>query len=56
MEGISLIDGQVRCCSMLHCGAEVLTLAQVLIIKKDFDGYVASRMAGGQLPPDCQGQ
>lgn len=53
LEGISLIDGAVRACSMFHCGAEVLTLRQVLAIKRDFDAYVASRQAGGELPPDA---
>jgi hypothetical protein len=50
LEGISLIDGQIRACSMFHCGAEELTLDQVLVIKADFDAYVAARAAGGDLP------
>jgi hypothetical protein len=54
LEGISLLDGRIRACSMFHCGAELLTIQHVLVIKKDFDGYVASRQAGGDLPkPDA---
>lgn len=52
LEGISLIDGTVRACSMFHCGAEVLTLRQVIAIKRDFNAYVASRQAGGETPPE----
>ena len=37
MEGISLIDGQIRCCSVRHCGAEPLTIAQALVIKRDHE-------------------
>jgi len=51
MEGISLIDGQIRRCSVFHCGAEPLTLAQALAIKHDHAAYVAHRVAGGDLPP-----
>jgi len=36
---------------MFHCGAEELTLVQVLSIKADFEAYVAARVAGGDLPP-----
>jgi hypothetical protein len=52
MEGISLIDGQIRRCSVLYCGAEPLTLAQALAIKRDHAAYVAHRVSGGDLPPD----
>ena len=51
MEGISLIDGQIRRCSVFHCGAEPLTVAQALAIKRDHAAYVAHRVAGGDLPP-----
>ena len=50
LEGISLIDGRLRACSMFHCGAEVLTIAQVLAIRADFEAHVAARSAGGDLP------
>lgn len=50
LQGISLIDGQIRSCSMFHCGPELLSLGQVLAIKKDFPAYVAARTAGGGLP------
>ena len=48
--GISLIDGTLRSCSMFYCSAEVLNLRQVLAIRADFEGYLASRKAGGALP------
>jgi hypothetical protein len=50
MGGISLIDGQFRSCSVLHCGPEPLSLSQALEIKRDLPAYVAHRVAGGGLP------
>jgi hypothetical protein len=50
LQGISLIDGAIRACSVFHCGAEPLTIAQVLVIKRDFDAYVLMRTAGGPIP------
>jgi hypothetical protein len=51
LTGISLLDGSIRSCSMLHCGAEVLDLAQVLAIKADFAAHIARRQGGAPLPP-----
>jgi hypothetical protein len=39
LQGISLIDGRVRACSVFHCGAEPRTIDQVLVIRRDFDAY-----------------
>jgi hypothetical protein len=50
MEGISLIDGQIRRCSVFYCGAEPLTVEQALEIKRDHEAYVAHRVVGGDLP------
>jgi hypothetical protein len=50
MHGISLIDGSMRTCSMIHCGVEPLTIEQVLSIREDFKGHVARRSAGGDMP------
>lgn len=48
VRGISLIDGGVRSCSILHCGPQPLTLDAVLEIKKDFGSYVEKRTADVQ--------
>lgn len=46
VNGISLIDGSApRGCDLHHCGVEVLTVTDVLEIRRDFDAYVARRMA-----------
>lgn len=50
LQGISLIDGQIRTCSMVHCGPELLSLGQVLAVKNDFAAHVAARTAGEGLP------
>jgi hypothetical protein len=50
MGGISLIDGQLRSCSVFHCGPEPISLSQALEIKRDLPAYVAHRVAGGGLP------
>ena len=51
LQGICLIDGSVRGgCSLRHCGPELLTVEQALVIKRDHGAYVAHRVAGGDLP------
>jgi hypothetical protein len=50
MGGISLIDGQIRSCSVSNCGPEPLTLEQALAIKSDLASYIQHRVAGGELP------
>ena len=44
IEGISLIDGSSpRSCSLVHCGPTALTLAEAVVIKKQFQRYVELR-------------
>ncbi len=44
ISGISLIDGSApRNCSLTHCGVELLTIDQVIQIKRNFSAYVARR-------------
>ena len=50
LQGISLLDGQTRSCSIRHCGPEPLSLAQALHIKRDHAAYVAHRLSDGGLP------
>jgi hypothetical protein len=46
VNGISLIDGSApRACDLENCGVEVLTVADVLAIRQDFDAYRARRSA-----------
>jgi hypothetical protein len=46
VNGISLIDGSApRGCDLHHCGVEILTVSDVLEVRRDFDAYVARRMS-----------
>jgi hypothetical protein len=47
VSGISLIDGSSpRTCSIHDCGIVLLSITDVIEIRKDFAGYVARRRAG----------
>lgn len=46
ISGISLIDASSpRCCDPAHCGVEILTVADLVEIRRDFTRHVARRMS-----------
>lgn len=46
VNGISLIDGSSpRGCDLYHCDVIILSVEDLLAIRRDFDGYVARRTA-----------
>jgi hypothetical protein len=48
--GISLIDGSLpRSCSIDHCGPEVVSVDEAVLIRVNFDAFKERRKAGSTL-------
>lgn len=56
--GISLVDGSLRSCSIIHCGVLRLSLAEAIIIKNNgpsdkAKAHVEACVQAGQLKPSA---
>jgi hypothetical protein len=54
--GISLIDGSFpRSCSIDHCGPEVITIHEAVLIRVNFEAFEKRRMAGATVQEALDG-